>query len=472
MTVSSALNRKAYTGDDATVAFATSPVVFFDESDLKVYVVTTATGAAVLKTITTDYTVSGGAGSTGTVTMLTAPASTETLVIVRELSLVQEVDFVNNEAMNAEVAEDALDKLTMMAQQLSARLDRAAALPDSDVTGADPELPTPEASTLLGWNSDGDALQNYSAGDISPDILVTPFIETVLDDTDEATARATLGLGDLAVLDTVDTAQIDDDAVTRAKVVAEVFSPRSVGRNITGQNNATNPNYQFDWNADEFVVQDSNGKSIRLTAVDVTVDITQSGANGLDTGSEANSTWYYGHIIYNPTTSTVAGLLSLSWTSPTLPAGYTFSAPIGAVYNASDGHLRAQRQRGSEITYNVNQVVLSGGTAATTTAVDMSLVVPPVALTYTGSFDGFVTATGAGAVNIAPTIELVSGVAWLTFAVSITLGAGAGWRYLPGNSATLPNVAQNFNYFITTTSGVGTSLSYRLRSYTLPIGGQ
>lgn len=46
---------------------------------------------------------------------------------------------------------------------------------------------------------------------------------------DEATARANLELGDLAVLDTVDTAQIDDEAVTLAKM-QHISSARLLGR--------------------------------------------------------------------------------------------------------------------------------------------------------------------------------------------------------------------------------------------------
>jgi hypothetical protein len=193
MTVSSELNRKEYTGDGSTTAFATSPVVFFDAADLKVYEVVTATGVATLQTITTHYTVSGGDGSTGTVTMLTAPASTKTLVIVRDVAATQSSDFVNNDINDAETLEDALDRLTMIAQQNAAAIERSLRLADSDVTGADPELPTPVASTIIGWDSAGTALQNYVAGDIAPDISVSPFMETVLDDSTAAIARTTLG---------------------------------------------------------------------------------------------------------------------------------------------------------------------------------------------------------------------------------------------------------------------------------------
>jgi hypothetical protein len=192
MTVSSELNRKEYAGDGVTTAFATSPVVFFDSADLKVYVVTTATGAATLQTITTHYTVSGGSGSTGTVTMLTAPTAAQTLVIVRDVAATQSSDFVNNDINDAETLEDALDRLTMLAQQNEAAISRSLRLADSDVTGADPELPTPVANKLIGWDSAGTALENYSGADIAI-TAVSAFMETVLDDTTAAIARTTLG---------------------------------------------------------------------------------------------------------------------------------------------------------------------------------------------------------------------------------------------------------------------------------------
>ena len=122
MTVSSTTSRKAYTGDGLTTSFATSPVVFFDTSDLVVYVVTTATGASTTLTENTHYTVSGGSGSTGTVSLAGgsspygAPSAAQTLVIARQVPATQGSNFVNNDPNDAEVVEDALDRLTMIAQ--------------------------------------------------------------------------------------------------------------------------------------------------------------------------------------------------------------------------------------------------------------------------------------------------------------------------------------------------------------------
>jgi hypothetical protein len=207
MTVSSELNRKEYAGNGVTVAFATSPVVFFDEADLEVYVVVDATGVATLKTISTHYTVSGGDGAVGTVTMLTAPATGETLVIVRNLSLVQEVDLVNNDSSDAEVIEDALDKLTMMAQQNSARLDRSFTLADSDTSGASLTLPVPTADNLIGWNSDATALENY------PDIV--PSAEA-------AAAAAVSAAAALASEIAAEAAQVAAEAAAAAAAVGNL----------------------------------------------------------------------------------------------------------------------------------------------------------------------------------------------------------------------------------------------------------
>ena len=198
MTVASATARKSFTGDAATTSFATSPMVFFDDADLTVYVVVTATGVSETLVLDTDYTVSGGAGSTGTVDLsggsspYGAPAATQTVVIVREVAMTQSSDLINNDTSDAEVVEDALDRLTMIAQQNDARIDRAFILADDDVTGVDLTMPTPAASELLGFNAAGDALTTYPVASIVGTVVPTAYMETLLDDATATEARATL----------------------------------------------------------------------------------------------------------------------------------------------------------------------------------------------------------------------------------------------------------------------------------------
>jgi hypothetical protein len=113
MTVSSATQKVQYNGNGSTTVFAYTFKVF-NQNDLTV-IVRSATGTETVKTITTHYTVSGvGSAGGGNVTMLTAPLSGETLTVLREQDLIQELDLVENDPFPAQSLEDALDKLTFV----------------------------------------------------------------------------------------------------------------------------------------------------------------------------------------------------------------------------------------------------------------------------------------------------------------------------------------------------------------------
>jgi hypothetical protein len=124
MTVSSATQKVQYNGNGSTTVFAYTFKVF-DQNDLTV-IVRSAAGTETVKTITTHYTVSGvGSAGGGNVTMLTAPIAGETLTILREQDLTQELDLVENDPFPAQSLEDALDKLIFMVQQHSEEIDRS-----------------------------------------------------------------------------------------------------------------------------------------------------------------------------------------------------------------------------------------------------------------------------------------------------------------------------------------------------------
>lgn len=101
-----------------------------------------------------------------------------------------------------------------------------------------------------------------------------------------------------------------------------------------------------------------DGSIVMEVPSNITVDITASGANGLDTGAEAADTWYYLWLIFNPTTEVVAGLLSTSPTSPTMPSGYTKKRLISAVRNVSTD-FNAFLQRDNFVDANV-RVLFTG----------------------------------------------------------------------------------------------------------------
>src|SRR3972149_2422301 len=82
--------------------------------------------------------------------------------------------------------------------------------------------------------------------------------------------------------------------------------------NLVVQNNAAAANNKVDITADVLTVE-----GIRLENVNVSADITASGAGGLDTGAEAANTWYYVFVIANDSGTSTNGLLSTSSAAPT-----------------------------------------------------------------------------------------------------------------------------------------------------------
>jgi len=173
-----------------------------------------------------------------------------------------------------------------------------------------------------------------------------------------------------------------DDTTQKALETIDDFYINNYLEGFNLSNNATNPSYQVDISSG-FCRNDDNDNNIESLST-ITVDITASGVNGLDTGTEAASRWYYVWIIYNPTTDTAAGLLSLSSSAPTLPTGYTKKRRIGVIRNDSGSDFLEFESIGpyNEKRYyykealSVRAILLLGG-ALTWTTVDGSALIPP-----------------------------------------------------------------------------------------------
>lgn len=88
--------------------------------------------------------------------------------------------------------------------------------------------------------------------------------------------------------------------------------------------------------ADSVCVKNASNQQKVLNGVSLSVSGAANGANGLDTGSLAVSTWYYLWVIWNGTTT--AGLLSLSSTAPTMPSGYTHKSRVGSIRTDASGN--------------------------------------------------------------------------------------------------------------------------------------
>lgn len=120
MTVPTTVRSVNYAGNGSLTVFA-YPFRILDEDHLIVTLVVDSTGLGTTQTIITHYSVSGvGVESGGNITMVTAPASGETLVIERTPPVTQLLDLRNQGSFLPESLEDQLDLIVMIIQSLSA----------------------------------------------------------------------------------------------------------------------------------------------------------------------------------------------------------------------------------------------------------------------------------------------------------------------------------------------------------------
>lgn len=145
-------------------------------------------------------------------------------------------------------------------------------------------------------------------------------------------------------------------AVTPATLGA-VLLERGTGPAVAGnfsnlKMSATGTNATIDASADGLIV--GNGNDFKaLSAANISINSASSGANGLDTGGLATSTWYSVWVIWNGTT--VSGLLSLSETVPALPGGYTHKARVGWIRTdaSANRYPLAFTQAGRRVQYKI-----------------------------------------------------------------------------------------------------------------------
>lgn len=192
MTISTTTSRITYAGDGMTVSFAV-PFVFFGADEIDVIERSLESGSEALKVMTTDYTVAGGTGATGTVTAVLAPDASKSWTIARKTKRTQMVDYTPNDPFPAETHERALDRLTALVQELDDKLGRVAVLsPTSSVTEL--TLPDPDADKLLGWKADLSGLENKSIPGGTTIYAAIAGTRSGLAETEAVTPRGLAGL--------------------------------------------------------------------------------------------------------------------------------------------------------------------------------------------------------------------------------------------------------------------------------------
>jgi len=164
MTVPSTTSRVSYSGNGVTQAFAVN-FYFLENSHLEVILV--VGGVETVQTLSVNYSVSGaGNPAGGTVTMVVPPPSGSTLFITRSVPATQETDYLANDPFPAETHERALDKLTMLVQQVKEDADRSLKIPLSSLATTNTQIQAPSANKLLAWSQTGTSIVNFDPANV------------------------------------------------------------------------------------------------------------------------------------------------------------------------------------------------------------------------------------------------------------------------------------------------------------------
>jgi parallel beta-helix repeat protein len=196
--VSGQTTKVSFTCNGSTTSFActgSNKIPCFANTDMKVYVRNDTTGVETLQVLTTNYTVAAFNNdyTNGfTVTMSSAPASGQTLVVKRSIALTQEVNLVRGRAIPQEGLERTLDRQMLALQDSREELGRALRFQVTD-SSYDANLPSSvdRANKYLAFGASGDPTVT---GGTTSDIVVSSWAETLVDDATAAAARTTLGI--------------------------------------------------------------------------------------------------------------------------------------------------------------------------------------------------------------------------------------------------------------------------------------
>jgi len=235
---------------------------FFDAADLNVYI------NGTLKTLTTHYTVTGGNGSTGTISLSTAGTTvTDKVVITRDIALARTTDFPTSGPFDVTSLNLELDKFIAISADLKDQASRALQLTDFDVN-ANLTLPALDdrKGRVLAFNS---TTGESEAGPLITSTQTVASIAADIDAVEGIAANVTTVAGIQANVTTV--ANIDSSVTTVAGDTANIAT---VVANLTDIQNA------------EEHAQEAKDYATKVDG--------QVQENGSDSGNYASKAWAIG----------------------------------------------------------------------------------------------------------------------------------------------------------------------------------
>ena len=157
MTVSSTTTKVSYAGNGSTTVFAYTFKIFA-AAEITV-IIRSSTGTETVKNLTTDYSLSNiGVDGGGNVTFGSAPASGETVVLIRNTPNTQTLDLVENDPFLSSSFEDTLDKITHQLIEQQEEIDRSIKVSRTNsITSSEfTTNASDRASKVLGFDSSGE----------------------------------------------------------------------------------------------------------------------------------------------------------------------------------------------------------------------------------------------------------------------------------------------------------------------------
>ena len=205
---------------------------FFDDEDLNVYV------DGIQKTLTNDYTVTGGDGSTGSIAMsVTGAAGGSTVVITRSIVLERTTDFPVSGAFNIASLNTELDRFVAINADLNDQISRSIRLEDYDVAGglSLPSLEDRKGKTLAFDTVTGGMVAgpSISSGDAIANAITE--IEVVADDLQNGSyvAGGQYDFGSITDTSVGSTGSPDGFIVTVYNNLASISAVNAISANVS-----------------------------------------------------------------------------------------------------------------------------------------------------------------------------------------------------------------------------------------------
>lgn len=434
------------------------PFEFFDNADLNVYI------DGTLKTITTHYTVSGGDGSTGTVSMsVTGGTGGSTVVITRDIELERTTDFPVSGAFNIVALNTELDRLIAVAADLDDRASRALQLTDFDaaVSLVLPEVDTRKGKTLAFNASSGAVEAGPSISDVQTVSAASTDIALLADIQDGTTATNAI----------TTVASNNSNISTVAGISANVTTVAGNNSNVTTVATDLSGSDTIGTVAGSISNVNTVGGSIANVNT-VATDLSGSNNIGAVVTNIANINTVGG---ISSNVSTVAGISSNVTTLAGISSDITAVANVDTELTAVSAKITEVQTVANDLNESISEIEtvandLTSGSFIAGTAYDFGSITNATTGT-SGSPDGFIVTvynnlsditSVAGQVSNISTVGSISSnvttVAGISSNVTTVAGISSNVTSVAGVSSSIPTVA-GISSDVSTVAGISSNVS-------------